>query len=864
MSSDARPPEGENQYPQAFGRYVLVERLAIGGMAEIFKAKVSGAAGFEKTLVLKRILPHLAADRQFVDMFIDEAKLTVHLVHPKIVQVFEFGEVAGQYFLAMEYVDGLDALALLRVCAQKKVALPLALAVHVSAEVLDALDYAHNATDPESKNLGIVHRDISPSNVFIARRGDIKLGDFGIAHATERQSKTQAGTLKGKYGYMSPEQVVGGTLDSRTDIFAVGIVLSEMLMGRRLFTAPNDLDVLLMVRDVKLERLERFGPHIPPTLRMILNKALARSLEERFQTAGEFRDALNDWLDAARTRVRASDVADFCKAIHEGRAPPETFGRVSPASDVAVKPAPPAPQVVQEVAPPAAPILRPAPAPAPPRVVPLAGPPLVEIDLSLDDIPDLLVAPPSRQALPPRSASVAPQPVPQQVPPPRPAVAAPTPAPPPRPVAAPPAPDRPAPVAPAPLPPVDSLASAPKTSTSARPPVPTPTRAAPNPTMELDVEVVLEGGVTAPDGSGPSDTLSSAVDAGSFSPARTVEQSQAVPIPSPAVQPRDRPAARPLEARPLENIDLDVHSQVSAAPPFLAPGTRAGAPAAADLSAPSSSVALRQLHVEEARPGKAPDPAGSGREIALAPFVPPAPTEPPTEVGELLKVTPVRLLTRLASGRKTGLVRFTYGPIVKDVFLVDGAPEYVTSNLARELFGEYLVAHKVITESELAMSLAMMPRFNSKLGDTLVGLGLLRPLDVFRHLTRQVRDKLVDVFSWIGGQYAYHEGKTNSREAFPLGLDAFEIIGAGVLTVALRTLEKRFSELAQRTPRRIENPPVQPEVFKLGPMPRELYVRLDGRRSVGDWVTRYRSVDERLAFCRTLYLLIEAGLAEVG
>src|SRR5678815_3117102 len=155
---------------------------------------------------------------------------------PKIVQVLDFGEVRGQFFTALEYIDGFDGLGLLRVAAQKRVHVPRALAVFVVIEVLEALEYAHNARDMEGKPMQLVHRDISPSNIFISKRGDVKLGDFGIAHARERESKTQAGTLKGKYGYMSPEQVVGAPLDGRSDLFALGIVLAEMLMGRRLFT----------------------------------------------------------------------------------------------------------------------------------------------------------------------------------------------------------------------------------------------------------------------------------------------------------------------------------------------------------------------------------------------------------------------------------------------------------------------------------------------------------------------------------------------------------------------------------------------------------------------------------------------------
>ena len=303
------PVEGkEAGFPSQFGRYTLVQRLATGGMAEVFKAKILSTHGFEKLLVIKRILPNLAADKTFVSMFIDEAKLTAQLIHPKIVQVTDFGEDGGQYFIALEFVDGFDGLALLRSAAQKHVRLPIPICMFVASEVLDALDYAHNAKDGDGRPMHLVHRDISPSNVFIARRGDVKLGDFGIAHAQERESKTQAGTLKGKYGYMSPEQVTGGDLDGRSDIFAVGIVLAEMLMGKRLFSAPNDLDVLLMVRDGRLERWDKYGKDIPPRLDAIVRKALAKSLDERFQSAADFRDALEDLQFKFGMRVGPADI----------------------------------------------------------------------------------------------------------------------------------------------------------------------------------------------------------------------------------------------------------------------------------------------------------------------------------------------------------------------------------------------------------------------------------------------------------------------------------------------------------------------------------------------------------------------------
>ncbi len=289
--------------PKTIGRYQILDRLAVGGMAELFKAQLQGQHGFEKLVVIKKILPHLATDRTFVEMFIDEARITAQLDHRNIVQVFELGTDADTPYIAMQFVDGVDVLALLRECARAQIRLPADIAALIARDTLDALDYAHHALDHGGRPLGIVHRDISPGNVLLSWRGDVKLTDFGIARAAERRHKTEAGTLKGKYGYMSPEQVSGAEVDHRSDLFAVGILLAEMVMARRLFTSTNDLDILLMVRDANLERLLKYASEFPPELRAITTRALQRRPEERWQTAAEFRDAIDDYL---RTTTRAS------------------------------------------------------------------------------------------------------------------------------------------------------------------------------------------------------------------------------------------------------------------------------------------------------------------------------------------------------------------------------------------------------------------------------------------------------------------------------------------------------------------------------------------------------------------------------
>src|SRR6266545_1903750 len=286
-------------------------------MAELFLAAVQGESGFAKKVVIKRILPQLAADPHFTAMFISEAKITARLIHPKIAQTHRLGRQDGQLYIEMEYVDGLDVLAMLRECAHRRVRLPAEVSVYILKEVLDGLDFAHRLADDAGQPLNVVHRDISPSNVLVSRGGNVKLVDFGIAQAAATEQQTKAGTLKGKYGYMSPEQVMGGRVTAVSDLFSVGVVLAEMLMGRRLFAAPNELDVLLMVRDVNLGRLERYGSHVPAELEVLLRRALKKDPAERFASASQMREALDEWLFESRLRVGAGRVGELVESLYD-------------------------------------------------------------------------------------------------------------------------------------------------------------------------------------------------------------------------------------------------------------------------------------------------------------------------------------------------------------------------------------------------------------------------------------------------------------------------------------------------------------------------------------------------------------------
>lgn len=295
------------------GAYVLERKLGAGGMAEVFLARKSGPHGFTKRVAIKRILPELAEDAQLIQMFCDEARIASSLSHPNIAQVIEFGEHEGELFIVLEYVDGVACGALLRAASQRGETIPVPGALYIAREVLLALAFAHEAVDENGQPLGIVHRDISPSNVLVSRIGTVKLIDFGITRSFIAERRAYPGELKGKLRYMSPEQILGSEVDCRSDLFAVGIVLTEMLTGRVLFTGKNDLDVLTRISRGELG-LVRDGV-LPPDLAQVLEKALAHRPGERFQSAREFARALEDIAQARGHRLDDTAIVPYLHAM---------------------------------------------------------------------------------------------------------------------------------------------------------------------------------------------------------------------------------------------------------------------------------------------------------------------------------------------------------------------------------------------------------------------------------------------------------------------------------------------------------------------------------------------------------------------
>lgn len=760
-------------FPLGFGRYQLVERLALGGMAELFVATSPGEHGFQKKVVIKRLLPHLVTDETYNAMFIDEAKLTARLVHPKIAQTFELGKVDDQLFIAMEYIEGIDVLALLREFASRRRRVEPQLAAWIAHETLDALDYAHNLPGEDGRPMGIVHRDISPSNVLLSVRGDIKLVDFGIARAKdpERAHKSKSGTLKGKYGYMSPEQVIEQSLDARSDVFSVGVVLAELLTGRRLFAAANELDVLLMVRDAKLTRYDKYGADIEPSLSDIVRRSLKKSVEERWQSAAQFRDALSEWLYEHRHRVGPKNVSDVVLELRDS---------VRERRNKATGSEPP---VVHEE-----PVVARVPSEndGAPMIIVDGGDSMPVISLSYEpaaveearpraiSASDLAAS--SAAALQSKRAET---------------------------VAG-----RPA-KAPSSVPPSMSVPAKARTATgTARQP------------FERSVEID-SGAVEVP----IADTISAAV--------------EAITLPEPS-----------------ESVGIIIDEAPDSAP----------TPPGMGMLSSTEDSQMRAFDDLTEEPIRAKDVGHRpSREEAMRKRPPTPPSlsdieEPPDDSGEFHTTSPLRVLFRLMTARATGLLVVAVGGIKKEIYVRDGQPEYVSSNVASELFGNYLVSKGVLSDGELAMALAMMPHYGGKLGDTLVGLGLLKPLEVFRHLTRQVRSKIIDVCTWNKGGFGWYAGRENPREAFPLDFNAFEILGAGAMALSDDHIESWIAKNGSIRLRASRTRRVGPERFEVKGLV-QICDLLDGKRTIGDIVELQTERTERLKTGRMLCLLEACDLA---
>jgi serine/threonine-protein kinase len=655
----------------SLGPYRIERRLAAGGMAEVFVASRLGPHGFEKRVALKRILPQHARDPEFVGMFIDEARLAAQLEHPNIVQVFDFGEHDGSLFMAMGMVEGTTVGRLLRTVASHKETVPLGPALHIAYEAAAALAYAHGLRDDKGKPLHVVHRDVSPANLLLTRRGRAKLTDFGIARCRTTAQRTDDGHIRGKLGYMSPEQVVGDDVDGKSDVFTIGIVLAELLIAEPLFGMGADLDVLIQIRNADLGVLHRAGQHLPQDVVRLLEWTMARDKEAR-PTAAALERALRDILQ------RRGDL---------GRAPQELARLLERLELVEAQPGD---QDAQEAG-------------ARPTF-------LVEID-------DAVVAPRNTKEL------------------------------------------------------LDRLALEPPTTYQLR--HPDGSVEGPIPFSEM-VRRIVTGGLF--------EGTKVRKDRGDF-----------------------ESAGRMPELR-------------------------------------------RYLGSKALNWGLAGPPDGASRRGVLF-------------GGRLLAQA-----HQLTARRETGVLYLWDGTRQKRIYYVDGRPDFVASTMQNELLGEFLVANGTVLRMELDMALAMLTRYDGRLGDAFVGLGILRPMELYRAVNEQVRHRYLEAFRWSAGQWAYVRGERCDEETLPLAEREHELLRDAAMQPDAAQMEAALKPVLRRTLRQNPAAPAPRQAYRLPASWDHLLAEIDGASTTASILARdYAGVGlDGEQVQRAIYLGLSCELIEAA
>ena len=658
MQGDSPPRRGVPQPirggPIKFGPFLLEARLAVGGTAEVYLARptaklAQSSPDLPARLIVKRLLPHFLNDAEGRTMFEREAALHTAVTHENVVRVFEAGTSDnGEPYLAMEYIDGVDGYRLLRRFRQGASPMPPYLAVHIVREVLRALDSVHTAKDAMGTPMGIIHRDVTPSNLYLSRDGRVKLGDFGIARSAQRATMRNAASamLKGKIAYLAPEQVAGEPFDHRADLFSTATVLAEMLIGKPLFPGAGQLAILLAIRDCRIDPLREAKGSLPPGLFEILERALQRDPQKRFQTAAELCAALEPFdphPDATRKelaiqvgRAQTTSSSDAIQAVSQPDGAPKPAA--TPGAAAAAAPAKPAGPPKQ-------------PPPLPARARPKKPPP-----------------PPAAAAV--LSSSLEPE------------LAPPSPSPP--------------PAAPAPAPAEGSDPPAdPGEVTTAQ-------------YTGLPSFVVTGQGARF----------------GPWAFARLVEA-----IATGEVGRGDRVAFMGRDLKPIEDVDDLVR--------FL----------------PAKTGTTSQLQ-------------GPGA---------------PDFHDDLAATSMLEVLLRVLEGQETGVLfaeADQHGR--KELYFKNAKLHHVASSNASELLGEYLVRRGKLAREELEIALAVLPRYGGRMGDTLIALGLVGPVDIFRAIREQGRDRVADTFTWGNGKVSFYRGQQAPHVEFPLDLDLPALILAGL------------------------------------------------------------------------------------
>lgn len=760
-------------------------------MAEIYRAKTYGAAGFEKEFAIKLILPTLVGDQEFVDMFINEAKIAVSLYHANVVQVFDLGEIDGQYYIAMEYVRGKDLLEVLARCAERNLKIPLDLVLFIGMEMLKGLSFAHRATDPFGEELNIIHRDVSPSNILISYAGDVKVGDFGVAKARIQRTLTESGTLKGKVGYMSPEQVVGESIDARSDIFAAGIVFFEALSMSRLFVGNSDLEVMLQVRDAAIgERLERTQP-LPSGLAAIVQRALAKHKEERYQSSGEFYQALVDFSYKHGIKVTGSDLSNFMRRlfadeIEEEKAkllaqPRQSWGEGAESAQ----------------------------------------------ESKQDDSPHL--EPAALQAGPQVAARAAGAPA-----------------------------EKPGDKA-------DKKEAAAYDSASAK-------------NIGAQDTNVAEGGAgkkhSVPQELGtdfyraeePISSGTSHVELTDYNPDAKIERGDTIRAPrtdgAQEAGELDQTSAvfsgdeqRTPLTPPLKELAARVGQDVDDTLAYEHDNARSDNP----VGLFSEDSPVHEDSFASLSRGDEPTTAEYQRRTEAKEENFKLQKDYASYEGLLQKVPFARILAHLYRSKATGRLYVQSGAVEKSIYLRDGEPILIRSNKESERFGDFLVRRGRITQAQVEDALARLDEWGGRLGDALVANGAIEGGELFKLLSAQMLEKLLDIFTWPLGHYGYYENQEPSIMGYPLGINTYSTIVAACREhIPLARIERYYQGRERTSIFKEAGDGVRVEQLKLNARELRIVTELTPGKNLHTLLAEVGDARHELAL-RTIYMLHQLG-----
>jgi serine/threonine protein kinase len=837
-----------------FGRYALLEQIGSGGMAEIHRAKTFGAAGFEKEYAIKLIIPSLVDDTEFVDMFINEAKIVVNLYHANIVQVFDLGEIDDQYYIAMEYVHGKDLLDILARCAKRGVQIPLNMVLFVTMEMLKGLNFAHQAKDPYGEDLNIIHRDISPSNIMISYAGDVKVGDFGVAKAAIQRSLSDNDTLKGKVGYMSPEQVMGEPIDHRSDIFSAGIVLFEALSMSRLFVGDSDLDVMLKVRDADIEEAFDRIESVPDELKSIVRRALRKDPDERYQTAGDFYQALVDFTYQRDIKVTGNDLSNlmhklFAEEIEEEK----TRRRQDPKT--------PPPEIVTEEA---------------------GAPNVGQADSTSESG---IIRPASSVAHDDTEASA----------------------------------DEPGPAGDRPTTRPGTHAGVSTQSEDAD------GEGLDLPTMDVEDDLYRfksdEGEVRGPMSHSkiiqllqhrrprPDDRVS--VANGPWKRPEDVNSlDDLIPAYADAVdnsqpggqEPEDKPAGAQVfrrgpkkkgeddaddlysdtdvdrseareESTGVRNLEATVQEMERMRDASSSETSDETGDEAANQSGIPGTYQFESTTAEDSGAAglHGPTEASVGSDDTLqSGKTEPTSGDPAEEMRDQyvsyegnLEQTPFpRVFGRLHLTNATGRLYVRRDPVEKSIFFRQGELILVESSKRDELLGSFLLSRGVINEEQLDKALERLHEWGGRLGDALVAIGAVPAHDIYELLSDQMREKILDIFTWQRGYFGYYEGQEPDTKGYPLGVEALDVVVEGCRNRVPFGYLVDFYEGRLRSGLKVnERPPVDLDRLKLSTREMRVLNHLKKQSNLADLLDSFPSTQKSRVY-RIVYLMDQLNVVE--